>query len=72
MGRIKGKNLKTASKDLLQRAGAQFSADFAHNKQVLKDLGILQGNRIERNKLAGDLTRHKKQELAAQKQEEAA
>ncbi len=71
MGRIKGRHLKVAAKDLLKKAGDKFSESFEHNKAVLKEHHILEGNTIERNKLAGDISRQKKAQLKAIAQAQA-
>ncbi|MBU1197744.1 30S ribosomal protein S17e [Candidatus Micrarchaeota archaeon] len=71
MGRIKGKHVKTAAKELVKHASDKFAADFDHNKVRLKELGMLKGNRMERNKLAGQITKLKRNELEEKAREEA-
>ncbi len=62
MGRIKTKMIKNLGKKLEKAYSDRFTADFEHNKAVLKELGIIDSKKI-RNKVAGYIVRLKKREL---------
>jgi ribosomal protein S17E len=56
MGRIKGKNIKTAADKLVTGFSSEFSNDFDHNKAEIKKMNLLQGSKKNRMKLAGEIT----------------
>ena len=57
MGKIKSKQVKRASLELIE-AGVEFSKDFEKNKKIL---GNEMPSKKMRNKMAGFLARHLKQ-----------
>jgi small subunit ribosomal protein S17e len=52
MGRIRGKWIKGIAKKLVERYPEKFSTDFKNNKDVLKEIGIIDDKSV-RNKVAG-------------------
>jgi small subunit ribosomal protein S17e len=64
MGRIRGSSIKKLAMKLLKVYPDRFSTDFEQNKQVLKELGIIDSKRI-RNRVAGYIVRLKKREEAS-------
>lgn len=60
MGRIKSKQIKRTSRELLERSEDQFSEDFDENKRVL---GRTLPSKKVRNKIAGYIGRLKKQKV---------
>ena len=57
MGKIKSKQVKRASEDLM-KAGIEFSEDFEKNKKIL---GREMPSKRMRNKMAGYISRYSKQ-----------
>ena len=60
MGRIRTKQVKNLSKDLVESHPDKFSTDFEENKKFLDELGL--ENKFLRNKLAGYIVILKKEE----------
>jgi len=56
MGRIKSKLIKRTARELMKQE--EFSADFSKNKEKLSE--ILKVNKKQRNQIAGQITRLKK------------
>ncbi len=56
MGRIKPKFVKINARRLLETYPDKFNDDFEHNKNVIKELNIINSKKI-RNQLAGYITR---------------
>jgi small subunit ribosomal protein S17e len=56
MGRIRTTEIKKAAKTLYERFPGRFTKDFEQNKQVLKEMNLIEGKR-DRNKVAGYLVR---------------
>jgi len=56
MGRIRSALIKKISMRLVEENPELFSADFEHNKKVLKDLNLIPSKKI-RNKVAGYIVR---------------
>lgn len=52
MGRVKTKNIKKASKELLEQYPDEFSEDFAYNKAKVDEFTTVQSKSV-RNKIAG-------------------
>jgi len=52
MGRVKTKNIKKTSKELLEEYPEAFSEEFAHNKEKVDELTTVQSKSL-RNKIAG-------------------
>lgn len=61
MGRIKTTAVKTASRNILEKYGDQFTTDFAKNKLVLKDHFDLNSRKMM-NVVTGYITKLKKQQ----------
>jgi small subunit ribosomal protein S17e len=55
MGRIRGKFVKSFSRQLVDTYPDKFSKDFTANKKSLKELGFFSTEKFTRNKLAGCL-----------------
>ncbi len=75
MGRIKGKNIKTAAGKLVDRFSSLFSSDFEHNKAEIKKMHVLDDSKKGQMKLAGQVTvlmKRKHPALAASALEPAA
>lgn len=56
MGRVKTSHIKNLAKVLAEKYKDRFTDDFKHNKEVLKELGVGESQKI-RNKLAGYIVR---------------
>jgi len=67
MGKIKSKQVKRASHDLMEN-GVEFEENFERNKRIL---GKEMPSKKMRNKMAGYLTRHMKQKKKEEKELEA-
>jgi small subunit ribosomal protein S17e len=52
MGRVKTKNIKKTSKELLEQYPDEFSDDFVHNKEKVDEFTTVQSKSL-RNKIAG-------------------
>ena len=59
MGTAMIKPLKTKAEDLMQLLGDKFTEDFYNNKKVIKSLK-LPFSKINTNKLAGHIAKHKR------------
>ncbi|PIO00315.1 30S ribosomal protein S17e [archaeon CG10_big_fil_rev_8_21_14_0_10_43_11] len=59
MGRVKPVIIKNKGKKLFMQDPERFSADFAKNKEALKDVAFIPSKRL-RNRVAGHITRLKK------------
>lgn len=55
MGRIRGRNIRKYTVDILKTYKDKFSDDFSANKQILNSL--IQADKTTRNKIAGYITR---------------
>jgi len=55
LGSVKGKHLKVLARKLIEKNPGQFTERFADNKLKLKEFRMMEGNREERNKLAGEI-----------------
>ena len=64
MGKVRTEMVKRISKELVNRYSKSFSAEFEQNKQFLKEID-LETSKTLRNKIAGDITRIIKIELAS-------
>ena len=53
MGRVKGRHIKMAAENLLEKGEAAFEGTFKEIKEQIKKLGILPKSRKEQNKLSG-------------------
>ncbi len=62
MGRVKSTAIKGLGMKLLRMYPDKFTADFEHNKNAIKELGMIGSKRI-RNKVAGYIVRLKKREI---------
>lgn len=56
MGRIKTSDIKTLARQLYEGYGGRFTPDFRHNKEVLKELKIVE-SKLFVNKVSGYLVR---------------
>jgi len=56
LGRVKGTQLKRMAKELVSKHSALFSEDFQKNKEKIGELKIVGESKVERNKLAGEVT----------------
>ncbi|MEW5955837.1 MAG: 30S ribosomal protein S17e [Candidatus Micrarchaeota archaeon] len=56
MGRVKGTQLKRMAKELASKHPALFSEDFEKNKAKIDELKIVGESKVERNKLAGEVS----------------
>ncbi len=56
MGRVRPGIVKKIAKRLIAEKEELFTADFEHNKKVLKELGIIPNKKL-RNKVAGYMVR---------------
>lgn len=63
MGRIKTKDIKNLTFELVEAYPERFTADFEKNKEILNGLHIVADKRV-RNKVAGYVTRLKKRPRA--------
>ncbi len=61
MGRVKGNMIKKLGMKLLKANPDKFTTDFDTNKNIIKQLGIIDSKKI-RNKVAGYIVRLKKRE----------
>ncbi|ODS42768.1 MAG: 30S ribosomal protein S17e [Candidatus Altiarchaeales archaeon IMC4] len=64
MGRIKQTSLKRVAKELLKEYDAEFSSEFETNKKAVGQFSTVQSKSV-RNKIAGYITRVKKQNQVA-------
>ncbi|KAF7703936.1 40S ribosomal protein S17 [Cucumispora dikerogammari] len=56
MGQIKGKQIKKAAKEIVEKYYIKLDNDFYHNRLVVEDVSEISSNRL-RNKVAGYVTR---------------
>ena len=59
MGSIKNQDIKKTSSLLLKRYPDKFSTDFTENKNILREMDIVDGKNVL-NQLAGSVTRMRK------------
>jgi small subunit ribosomal protein S17e len=58
MGRIRGDDIKSLSRELLENYPDKFGSDFQKNKEALEELKILEGKTKRfRNRVAGYIVR---------------
>ncbi len=62
MGRIKTMLVKKIGKKLIKMYPDKFTTDFETNKNIIKELNIIDSKKI-RNKVAGYIVRVKKREI---------
>ncbi len=60
MGKQSTKVLKRKARELIELLPDKFNDEFEHNKQVLKELGIFDYSKKDRNIVAGLITREMK------------
>lgn len=56
MGRVRPKHVKRLARDLVEEDEDRFEEDFDHNKEVLKDLDLVESKKL-RNRVAGYIVR---------------
>ncbi|RMF88894.1 MAG: 30S ribosomal protein S17e [Methanobacteriota archaeon] len=66
MGRVRQRIIKNTAAELVKTYGDRFTTDFKHNRDVLKELLNLEGT-LMRNRIAGAVTRIKRQESLSAK-----
>ena len=69
LGRSKGTHLRRLAVELMQKF--VFSEVLEANKEILRQLALLKGNKKEFNKLAGEITTMAKQKDIAEREKEA-
>lgn len=56
MGRVRPRHVKRLARDLVSRHEDDFTQDFDHNKEVLKDMDLVESKKL-RNRVAGYIVR---------------
>jgi len=56
LGRTKGTHIKRVAEELVSKYREAFSDDFEKNKAKIRSLGLASESKMERNKLAGEIT----------------
>jgi len=56
MGRVRPHYIKRMARDLVEKHDEEFEQDFAHNKEVLKQLDLFESSKV-RNRVAGYIVR---------------
>lgn len=56
MGRVRPRHVKRLAKDLVEKHEGEFSEDFDHNKEKLKELDVVESKKL-RNRIAGYMVR---------------
>ncbi|MDY6776482.1 MAG: 30S ribosomal protein S17e [Candidatus Nanohaloarchaea archaeon] len=52
MGRVRPKHVKRLARNLVDKEGDRFEKDFDHNKEVLKEMDLVESKKL-RNRVAG-------------------
>ncbi len=56
MGRVRPKHVKRLARDLVSAHEDEFEQDFDHNKEVLKEMDLVESKKL-RNRVAGYIVR---------------
>lgn len=56
MGRVRPKHVKRLARDLVAKHDGKFEQDFDHNKEVLKEMDLVDSKKL-RNRVAGYIVR---------------